>query len=170
MTRWSATLFAVLGVAAIVRFDATPVVQLDVWTDGPVDIHRIAPAPVALAETLGTMPEFHPLPRPGHAHAAVSRAEQVMTAVSVTQLAPNRVRIRLATEDTAAGARVLDAVGEDYAAAGVAERLRLATRTSGGLLVGIAQAVGALAAVALACEGMAALARRRRRARRDVLA
>lgn len=165
MARWSVTLVTVIAAAMLARMDAHTVVQLDVWTVSPTAITAIVPDHEPLRTTLADIGTVSVHTPPGRAHASVDPLQEVSSAVSVRQVAPDRLRIRLAVDDASKGHRVIDAVREGYVNAGLEERLRLSSTTSGGAWVAFLIIAGGFAAAALACETYAATARQRRRNR-----
>lgn len=159
--RWM-TLLALVAAAGLARLHATPVAQLDVWTAAPVALSQWSADQAHLSARLSDLGEIHLRPIPGTARAAVDPTHTILAAVEVRQVAPDRIRIRLAADDANKGHAVVDAVREGYVANGLPERLRLASTTTGGFGTTLAQIVGALAALALLCEIVSAFARRRR--------
>lgn len=149
---------ALAGVAAVgFEASARPAAQVDIYAASPV---RSTPAVFAAAADAGVTAAVAKLGpersaalvvnAPGEAAAVEGVGVQILRQVAVEAVAPDRIRIRVASVDVDAARTVAREVGSAFGSHGLRERLRIESETTGGRFVLLARAVAALALAGLA--------------------
>lgn len=178
MRRWLCVVPALIAAAVLVALAGRmgpPVAQVDVFTAGvspridvsaPEVLEAVSSAVARLGEERAAALLGAGI---GSAYAAEPSGTRVLRAVEVRQVADDRIRIRVASRDVEAAHTVADAVRAGLVEAGLRERLRLASETTGGRALMAAILIAAIALLwAAGAAVSAAVQVRRMRARPPV--
>lgn len=161
----TAGLAAAAAVALAIAHTAPPTAQVDVFTHGPaprLDRPELAAVVDAFATPTGADPAvaLAGATPPATAGAHGGQEGLVLGTVEVRRIATDRIRIRVAARDGETARATAEGLRAGLVEAGVRERLRIASETTGGRARMAAALLAALALGWAVVHALTALARR----------